>query len=142
MFGMFIRFRPVFYRTLALLLWMSVIFFFSAMPGSEIQSEPTLAYYLERKGAHVAEYALLMLLVVRFFTAIFPKESFPRITLVSFAFCVAYAASDELHQLFVPYRGGKLTDVLIDTAGALSMTLFLFILKGGDRWKASSKKPR
>jgi len=30
-----------------------------------------------------------------------------------------YAASDEIHQLFVPNREGKFADVIIDTAGAL-----------------------
>ena len=30
-----------------------------------------------------------------------------------------YAATDEIHQLFVPNREGKFADVIIDTAGAL-----------------------
>jgi VanZ family protein len=33
-------------------------------------------------------------------------------------FCVLYAVSDEVHQLFVPGRGAQVTDVLIDNAGA------------------------
>ncbi len=33
-------------------------------------------------------------------------------------FVILYAVSDEVHQLFVPGRGGQLTDVIIDTAGA------------------------
>ena len=31
-----------------------------------------------------------------------------------------YAASDEIHQLFVPGRGGQLSDVILDSAGALA----------------------
>lgn len=36
-----------------------------------------------------------------------------------FAIGVAYAASDEIHQLFVPGRAGRVTDVLIDTGGVV-----------------------
>ena len=32
---------------------------------------------------------------------------------------VAYAVTDEVHQLFVPGRSGRITDVLIDGAGAV-----------------------
>ena len=31
--------------------------------------------------------------------------------------CCLYAASDELHQLFIPGRSGEVRDVLIDTSG-------------------------
>ena len=31
-----------------------------------------------------------------------------------------YAASDEIHQLFVPGRSGQLSDVILDSAGALA----------------------
>ena len=34
--------------------------------------------------------------------------------------CVLYAISDGVHQLFVPRRGGKVKDVLIDSAGSIS----------------------
>lgn len=37
----------------------------------------------------------------------------------SLIFCLLYAASDEIHQLFVQGRGAKATDVLIDSIGAL-----------------------
>ena len=31
-----------------------------------------------------------------------------------------YAATDEFHQLFVPGRSGQISDVLLDSAGALA----------------------
>jgi VanZ family protein len=34
-----------------------------------------------------------------------------------------YATTDELHQFFVPFRGAKLTDVLIDGGGILLAVL-------------------
>ena len=36
-----------------------------------------------------------------------------------------YAASDELHQLFISERSSQVLDVLIDTAGSLTGTLVL-----------------
>lgn len=41
------------------------------------------------------------------------------IPLLSWVFCILYAASDEIHQIFVPGRACMLTDVCIDSAGAL-----------------------
>lgn len=107
-------------RGLPLFLWMGVIFFFSSLHGSAYPYEPTLPYYLERKGAHVAEYAVLMLLSVRFLFAWFPQGGIRSILLAAAAFSVTYGISDELHQFFVPYRGAKLTDVAIDGLGVLS----------------------
>lgn len=39
-----------------------------------------------------------------------------------------YAISDELHQSFVPDRNPAITDVLIDSAGAFSIILFITII--------------
>ena len=48
---------------------------------------------------------------------------------LSWVFCILYAASDEFHQLFVPGRAGLVTDVCIDSAGALlGILLFLAAL--------------
>lgn len=38
------------------------------------------------------------------------------------AFAVFYAVSDEIHQLFVPYRSCSFFDVLVDSVGALAGT--------------------
>lgn len=37
---------------------------------------------------------------------------------VALGFCVLFAAVDEIHQLFVPGRGGQWSDVLLDSASA------------------------
>ena len=62
-----------------------------------------------RKCAHVTEYAILGLLLVRAL-----GRELPALLLG-----VAYAASDELHQHFVTGRHGAPVDVAIDTAGLL-----------------------
>ena len=40
--------------------------------------------------------------------------------LFGWAFATCYAATDELHQLFVPGRAGMLSDVVLDSCGALA----------------------
>lgn len=115
------------FRAAPFLFWMSAIFAFSSLSGSSVPFEPPAWYIFERKGAHVFEYAVLMFLSVRFAFAWFPKESLKRIVFLAGAFSLAYAASDELHQFFVPYRGAKITDVLIDGGGILLVAAVLFI---------------
>lgn len=51
-------------------------------------------------------------------------------------FCFCFAASDEIHQRFVPGRSGQVSDVLLDFCGAaVGATLLLFVL-----WLISRQK--
>lgn len=92
-----------------------------------------MAVFLVRKGAHFTIYAALGFFV--FFTLL-PQESKvkkqdPRL-LVSFLFswliCILYAASDEIHQLFVAGRSGEFKDVLLDSCGSLCGLLAAVLL--------------
>ena len=48
---------------------------------------------------------------------------------LSWAGCTLYAATDEIHQLFVAGRTGKWQDVLLDSSGALAgLLLAMFML--------------
>lgn len=123
------KLSPIFLCGLSLLVWMGVIFFFSAFPGSEYPYQVTLSYYMERKGAHVVEYATLMFLTVRFVFALFPRETFKKVFLLAGVFSITYGATDELHQFFVPYRGALFSDVLIDSLGVLLMGTFLLFIR-------------
>lgn len=112
------RFRTIFsVRLLMLVLWCGVIFAFSEMPGSGSSAEPTLWYVLERKSAHVFEYAVLTFLAWRYFTHVFQKESHLRIMILAAAFSLTYGMLDELHQFFIFGRGARFTDVLVDGIG-------------------------
>ena len=52
--------------------------------------------------------------------ALFRPEQKWFITLaIALGFCILYAASDEIHQLFVPGRGAQFRDVMIDFSGAI-----------------------
>ncbi len=126
---------------LPVLLWMSVIFALSTRVGSSANTSriiipflhhlfpalpPTelfLIHRLARKASHVAEYAILSYLILRAMIQSWrndPVRSGNLLAAAVASLCVAsaYAATDELHQRFVPGRESQLNDVLIDASGA------------------------
>lgn len=119
------------------LVWMGVIFWFSAMPGkvSSEQSGTVVELLLSllsgigvnaegldlsllvRKAAHMTEYAVLFFLLRRALRL----SGVSRPGLAALPLCVLYAAGDEFHQSFTEGRGPSPVDVGIDGAGALLM---------------------
>ena len=94
-------------RWLPVLVWAAVIFAFSSIPS--LNSGLGTWDYVLRKCAHMTEYAILAVLLLR------ATRSYGW----AFALAVAYAATDEFHQTFVRGRHGTPLDVAIDAAGAL-----------------------
>ena len=95
-------------------LWAAVIFTLSSVPdlGTGLGTWDTVL----RKGAHVAEYAVLGALLYRAVGREAP----------ALAVGLAYAATDELHQHFVRGRHASPVDVAIDGVGvALGMLVWL-----------------
>jgi VanZ family protein len=88
-------------------LWAGVIFAFSSIPslGTGLGTWDLVL----RKVAHVTEFAVLGLLLVRAVAREAP----------AFLVGIAYAVTDEVHQAFVAGRAGKPVDVAIDAAGVL-----------------------
>jgi VanZ family protein len=87
------------------------------------------AVYVIRKAAHVAEYAVLAALLWRALRGRQQGRALPwdwRLAAQAFGLVAAYAASDELHQIFVPTREGRIRDVLYDSAGAAMALLVLW----------------
>lgn len=79
-----------------------------------------------RKCAHMAEYAILAILVYVWLGRW--QLSRRRMVCTAVLLTIIYACSDEFHQLFVVGRAGRVSDVLVDSAGAvLGLALFLFI---------------
>lgn len=82
-------------------------------------SEARLAalHALARKGAHVAEYAILAALWLRAFVR---GRAWPpaRAAWAALAISLAWAVLDEWHQSTLPERTGSAVDVLVDGAGA------------------------
>ncbi len=108
---------------------MAVIFSFSMLPGKETAGPPPIWYFIERKGAHVFEYALLTILSFRFFELSFRRESVLAVLGLSMAFALMYGMTDELHQFFVPLRGARFSDVLIDGLGVLLASVVIIFVR-------------
>lgn len=137
------------------IVWMSVIFAFSAQQDTESaavsggvcyriaegwdkafhlgQTEEELLAVAQRiehpvrKGAHMSEYGVLALL---FFALISFFRWMPARSSCLLALILAflYACTDEFHQRFVPGRSGSFIDVMIDTSGAALVMLFVFLV--------------
>ena len=76
------------------------------------------------KGWHAVEFALLLVLCVGAMNR-FRGAYARRNILYAVSLCLAYAVSDEWHQVYVPGRDGTVGDVLIDSFGVLVAGLWL-----------------
>lgn len=134
---------------------MSVIFIFSNMSGSESleQSngfiENTILKIIElfnsnlslenktilvnifstpvRKLAHVFVYFILGILVCSLFACY--EFSNKKIFIFTILICFLYACSDEIHQLMVNGRAGKILDVIIDTFGSIISCVIMYYVR-------------
>ncbi|MBZ4650931.1 VanZ family protein [Thermosipho sp. (in: thermotogales)] len=72
--------------------------------------------HVVRKFAHFGVYFVLGVLMMNALrtSGVIGFKGF----LFSLIFCILYAISDEVHQLFVPGRGAQVTDVMIDSLGS------------------------
>lgn len=101
---------------------MAVIFWRSAQPGEAFVSDP-LADMVVKKVGHFVGYAALgvaLALAIDWSRARSGNAAFlDRATLLgAWAIAATYAATDELHQVFVPGRSPSIVDVGIDALGA------------------------
>ena len=84
------------------------------------------ANYIVRKTAHVTEYILLALCIS--WPLWIRKLRGKKLILFAFASSLAYAGTDEIHQLFIEGRSGNLRDVGIDAIGCAIGTVVFWIL--------------
>jgi VanZ family protein len=132
---------------LPVLVWMGIIFSGSSDSGSFQHSSRIIgplmrwlfphlsdeavhaAVVFVRKCAHLTEYAVLALLLWRARRGKSTPGNAPwrwSKAGVVLALVALYAASDEIHQAFVPSREGRVLDVLLDTTGAACGLLCLW----------------
>ena len=126
------------------IIWMGVIFMFSAQVSDESKSSSNKVTsavvntvisikkeniseekrqkiiedktFIVRKTAHFTEYFILGLILILYLQT---KEKLAtKYIILDIIFCVLYATSDEIHQLFVDGRSCKIIDILIDTCGS------------------------
>lgn len=150
------KFRMLLWRNFAgvlAIVWMCVIFAFSAQTKEEssavsesfsyrVVSSTRFFFHLDmddervqeiadaiegfvRKSAHMTEYGVLAVLLYIWIGQW--KMSFLMRGGEAWGAATVYAATDEVHQLFVAGRSGRFSDVCIDSAGAL-LGIIVFIL--------------
>ncbi|MGD6776404.1 VanZ family protein [Sutcliffiella horikoshii] len=141
--------------------WMALIFFLSAQHGEQSaglsggitewvnevveQVVPAAEFQIDeisffvRKNAHFFAYLLLAILTLN---AVRRSGGRDWISMgVAFIVSVLYAISDEVHQLFVPGRSGQVSDVLLDSMGALAgIALYAIISRWLGRKRKTNKK--
>jgi len=139
--------------------WMALIFFFSSQDASSSsassgtairtvaaavspsyrqmpppkQDQVVTAYQnLARKSAHALLYLVLGVLSAAAISRHIGK-TLPLIVIAELV-SILYACSDELHQHFSAGRSPQITDVLLDSAGALCGILLLVLFARGRRY--------
>ncbi len=77
-----------------------------------------------RKTAHGFAYFVLAIFVFRAFLLSSRRQM--KAFFYALPFVFGYACTDELHQMFVPGRGARISDVLIDcTGGLLGIAIYM-----------------
>ncbi len=89
-----------------------LIFYLSSLEPADIPAPQLFPH--QDKAMHLAEYAPLGWLSLKAFMPLTPAAF-----LASIGFSIAYAASDEVHQSFVPGREASIMDWAEDAAGIL-----------------------
>ncbi len=137
------------------ILWMGIIFYFSNMVSYKsdeksdqvidstvikiakfFKSDITLeeqdiiyrySIYPVRKYAHVFEYFVLFVLLFLYLDCY--KISFKNKLIYALIISILYACSDEVHQLFVEGRDGRVIDVIIDSCGSFIGLVLCYFIK-------------
>lgn len=142
------------------ILWMVLIFYMSSQDGDESsstsgvitdfivnilekirndtpQAEASLYDIVNlgvRKLAHMTEYGILFLLSLLAVNKIGDGKSKTYNKILAVLISFFYACTDELHQLMVSGRAGRMTDVLIDMTGVLIVLLLMTAFKSR-KWR-------
>ena len=123
-----------------IIMWMYSVFSFSNQDGysstslsmrisSLFSKDPEKIFYIDqyiRKLAHFSEYGLggvLFLSLLKTFNIIDEKR-----LIISTILGLLYASTDEIHQLFINGRSGQFTDVIIDTMGVITGSIFMCLV--------------
>ena len=145
------RFKLVI-KYIILILWMILIFWFSNQNGTissemsdglisevvkfieiilknSLDNEKIIEtfVFLIRKVAHFFLYFVLGILWMNLLKE--HRVSLGKQVIYSLLFCIMYACSDEIHQLFIPGRSGNIIDTMIDTTGSLCSIITIYLFK-------------
>jgi hypothetical protein len=110
--------------------WAALIFFVSSKPvatTTEIYWED----FIVKKTAHLIEYGIFAILLFRALKNSGMDKK--RAMFYSVILAFFYAATDEIHQAFIPGRQSRARDIIFDTIGAVAGVYLL--------WKLLPKAP-
>lgn len=115
---------------LSVLIWMIFIFIMSSFNASESSAQSNIIVnfisnifninnieflsLIIRKLAHFTEYFILGILTYNLI------KNYRKKYYIAIIICIIYAISDEIHQIFIPGRSCQITDILIDSIGAIT----------------------
>ena len=106
-------------RWLSVFLWAVVIFALSSIQQITV-AEFFIWDFAAKKVAHLTEYAVLYALFLR---------ATEKNWVLSFVMTMVYAASDEIHQSYVPGRTAAVYDLAFDFSGASISAYIIWKLK-------------
>ena len=101
--------------SILLFLYGAIIFLISSMPGSSIPGQ-------------ISPYSLLFHYTLYFLFS-YPLLKFFHNMIDAYLFGSIYAASDEIHQLFVPGRSCDPLDYITDVLGLMTGMVFLILIR-------------
>jgi VanZ family protein len=129
--------------TFIAIIWMCLIFMFSHQTGTDSNENNKLIIYIFnslgidlnsifgdisnfiiRKIAHITEYLILYILIIRVLKL---SDNSKDKYIKALVYVFLYALSDEIHQIFIENRGPSFKDVLIDTCGGMVGMLIYYI---------------
>ena len=93
-------------------IYMASIFYVSSLPDVTLPPGGD-------KPWHLIAYTGFGVVVARAFAGGFLRPLSVSAAAFAIAFAVAYAATDEVHQMFVPGRSAELADLIVDSLGVV-----------------------
>lgn len=114
--------------------YLGLIYYFSSLSRLNFKL-PTADFPL-----HIIEYFILSILILRAINSGIRKKAGLTVILLSFAFAIAYAILDEIHQSYVPNRTPSVLDLAADTIGAFLGLMAISVFQRGVLKKGMSKR--
>jgi len=113
----------ILYYWLPPFIWMGIIFYMSSQKSITITTN-VVTEFVTFKTLHMVEYAFLFFLLYRAFQSIKLMHEFVYVV-CAFFITIFYSISDELHQLSIPTRQGRLRDIVFDIGGMFIMYVII-----------------
>lgn len=122
------------------IVWMGFIFYFSSQQSLRV-SDDYAVQFLIFKTLHLIEYGMLYILLYRSLRNTKKAPDWQH-RYDAWLVAVMYAILDEIHQVFVPTREGRMRDIAIDAIGVTlaALVLWKFLPTAPKRLKSWVKK--